>query len=412
MGFLKVSFIIFILFLFPLGEIARYQFGNSIAVTVTDVGTILLISIWLITNIIGKRKKQIFKFSLTKPIFLFVAACILSLIVNLSNLNQLELFVSSLYFIRWIMYAGIYFIVSAFDKKFKTKMLIFMVISGVLILVGGYIQYFFYPNLRNLYYLGWDEHLYRMFSVFLDPNFAGIFFVFLLFLTLGLIVYCIKSKRSAYVILLSLLASLTALGIFLTYSRSAFIMFFSGLFLFLAAINKKKLMIPILAISLVVFAVSSKNFNIENTNLLRTSSSIARLDPANKALTIIKNHPLFGVGFNSYRYAQIKYGFIGKEELIVSHADAGTDNSFLFVLATTGLVGFAAYVYLWSKILTNLYAFSKQNIGLGKIIPLALLSSCAGVFLASFFINALFYPFIMAWMWILIGYCEKTKDYN
>lgn len=412
MGLLKVFFIIFILFLFPLGEIARYQFDNGISITAIDIGTILLITIWLIANIINKRKKQIFKFSLTKPIFLFAAACILSLVVNVSNLKSWELFVSSLYFLRWVMYACIYFIVSGFDKKFKIKVLVLMIISGLLILGGGYIQYFFYPNLRNLYYLGWDEHLYRMFSVFLDPNFAGTFFVLLLFLTFGLTVYCIKSKKLIYTIALSLLTSFTAIGVFLTYSRSALIMFFVGSFAFLVLINKKRLIVPILAIFLIVFVISSENFNIENKNLLRISSSVARLDPANKALTIIKDHPLFGVGFNAYRYTQIKYGFLGKKELILSHADAGTDNSFLFVLATTGLVGFTAYIYLWYKISSNLYVLFKQNTGLDKIIFLVLFSSFMGVLLASFFINALFYPFIMAWIWILVGYCEKTKDYN
>ena len=52
-----------------------------------------------------------------------------------------------------------------------------MLISGSLIVLLGFIQLMFYPALRNLYYLGWDEHLYRMFSTFLDPNFAGAFFV-------------------------------------------------------------------------------------------------------------------------------------------------------------------------------------------------------------------------------------------
>ncbi|MEK7450744.1 MAG: O-antigen ligase family protein [Patescibacteria group bacterium] len=409
MGLLKTFFIIFILFLFPMGEIARYQFGNGISITAIDAGAILLILIWLISNIIRGKRKLIFKSSLTNPILLFVAICILSLIVNLSNLKSSELFVSSLYLIRWIMYALIYFVVSGFDKKFKAKIPILMVISGLLILGGGYIQYFFYPSLRNLYYLGWDEHLYRMFSVFLDPNFAGAFFVLLLFLMFGLIVYCMKSRKLICTIALLLLAGFTAIGIFLTYSRSAFVMFFAGIFIFLVLTNKKKVMIPVLAICLIVFAISSKNFNIENTNLLRTASGVARLDSANKAVTVIRDHPLFGVGFNAYRYAQIRYGFVGDKELMVSHAAAGTDNSFLFVLATTGLVGFTAYAYLWYRISSNLYALFKQNIGLDKIIPLVLFSSYVGISLASFFINALFYPFIIVWIWILLGYCEKTR---
>ena len=49
-----------------------------------------------------------------------------------------------------------------------------LLFSGLVIVGLGFVQYFFYLGLRNLYYLGWDEHLSFIFQL-LDPNFAGAF---------------------------------------------------------------------------------------------------------------------------------------------------------------------------------------------------------------------------------------------
>lgn len=140
----------------------------------------------------------------------------------------------------------------------------------------------------------------------------------------------------------------------------------------------------------IALSISSRYFNIENINLFRIASSEARIDSAKNALTIIKSNLLTGVGFNSYRYAQIRYG-IRKEQSAgtISHADAGTDNSFLFVLATTGFVGLILYLFMWFKIF--------------KIASALAIVSIFGVFIDSLFINSLFYPFVMLWLWIILA---------
>ena len=40
---------------------------------------------------------------------------------------------------------------------------------------------FVYPDLRNLWYLGWDPHYYRVFATLLDPNYVGILLVLTIF---------------------------------------------------------------------------------------------------------------------------------------------------------------------------------------------------------------------------------------
>ena len=139
--------------------------------------------------------------------------------------------------------------------------------------------------------------------------------------------------------------------------------------------------------------MASAYFNIENVNLFRAVSSEARLETAGNALLIIKNNPLIGVGFNSYRYAQFRYGLRNRANA-QSHADSAPDNSFLFVIATTGIVGFILYLFLWVRVF--------------KISSVLAIASITGVFINSMFINSLFYPFIMLWLWIIIAIKENN----
>lgn len=379
MDILKKIFILVLLF-FPLGEIIRIDWGNNIVMKPLDIGLGILVFLWIIIKL-KKREKIKQKYIFISVIF-FALSAAFSLLINYSSLSYNQFLTSFSYLVRWVMYACTFFVVTDFDKIFKNKIENLLIMIGSLIVVLGYIQYFFYSNLKNLFYLGWDEHMHRMFSVFLDPNFAGIFFVlFFLFIASILI-----KKRNVLFFLLSILA----LGaVFLTFSRSALTMLIVSSSLLFILENKKKLIGILLGITFLVLIISSRYFNIENINLFRVFSSQARIGTAENAIKIIQDHPIFGVGFNAYRYVQIRYGF--RIENAISHADSGADNSILFILATTGLVGFSFYLLLWITIL-------KSNIN----NPL-ILASIAGLFTSSLFINSLFYPFIMLWIWIIIA---------
>lgn len=405
MEILKILFIL-VLLIFTGGEVLRFQVTNDIAVVANDIGVGILVVTWFAWHIFTRKK---FKLPfLAKAIFLFIGGGILSLLVNSKNFSSQELGVSFLYLLRWGMYAGVYFVVSEFNESFKKKIIYIMILVGLLIVFLGYIQYFFYPNLRNLYYLGWDEHLYRMFSSFLDPNFAGAFFV-LLFLFLIDRLFLLK-KRNKYTYALFTITILALFAVFLTYSRTALLMLFAGITTFLVLRKKTRWVIGFFA-AMVFFLFLSQNFlKSEGTNLLRIASSNARFDSLEKAIIIIKDNPVFGVGFNTYRYAQKRYGFL-EDNGFVSHAAAGTDNSFLFVLATTGVVGFIAYIFLWFRIIrVSISDFkTKPNNKYRKLLSIVLFSSVVSLFLGSFFINLLFYPFIMEWMWILVGLSPSTR---
>ena len=379
MGALKKIILGLLVIALPLGEVARLTF-NEVAITILDIGVAITVLFWVVV------RRKIPRSYLAKPITLFIAALLISLLVNAIRLNVNELFVSSLYLLRWVFYTLLYFVVldlSLIRKKIERAIFI----GGGIILLVGYILYFLYPDLRNLRYGGWDEHLYRLFSTFLDPNFAGSFLV-LYFLFL---IDKLSTRKNN---LLRFISIATLIAIVLTFSRSAYVMLFTGIVILLYLKGMKFLAIGFIALFLVLIIITTQlSFRSEGTNLLRTASGEARLDSIKNAITIFKDHPIFGVGFNSYRYSQRDYGFLNEKKMIV-HSGAGTDNSFLFILATSGVVGFGAFLFLLFKILS--------------IKDSLIVASTIALFVNSLFINALFYPEVMLWMWVLLGLRENT----
>lgn len=396
MGILNILFITLLIVFYPLEEITRIPIGDA-AVSFIDLAVALIVMVYLVRKFLNKNKIEGL---LIRPIVVFALILILSLILNLHKLSLPQFIVSSLYLLRWIAYASMYLVVKDMDLFLKKNIPYFLLASGGLVLVGGFLQYFLYPDLRNLYYLGWDEHLYRLFSSFLDPNFAGAFFV--LYFILIFVLYLKQKKQSAFsrYLLITVLASIVAIA--LTFSRAAYIMLGIGLLILLLLKKDTKVLFVILASIITVLISSRLVLHSEGTNILRTASGNSRMDSVNKALIIFKDNPVFGVGFDAYRYAQRSYGFINEDKRLI-HSAAGTDNSFLFVLATSGVVGFAGFIFLiYSLLKLSLTNLKSSNLSLFLFV------SVVSICINSLFLNSLFYPPIMLWLWILAGLTEST----
>lgn len=397
MGILNYLLIL-LLIIFPIVELGKIQTG-SVSFSVNDIAFFITASLWVVLDF-NKIKKTNFK--LLRPILLFSAIGLFSLVVNFVNLTLNEFFVSFLYLVRWILYSSIYFILVTRDREFIKKFKYLLIVPICTVLIVGLVQFFFYPSLRNLFYLGWDEHLYRLFSSFLDPNFAGAFLV----ISLMYLIYLswqsyIKKKRNIF-IFISILSIVNFVSIYLTYSRSALIMLLVSLTVFLVLIKKVRLLILVLIPFVAFIFLSPKAFQTEGTNIFRIFSSQERVKSAQVAIKIIGENPIFGVGFNAYRYAQNKYANLNDSKWETTHSGAGTDNSFLFVLATAGIVGFVLYIYLIYKIFL-LAKLKKKN-----PMSIVLTSVLCGLLVNSLFINSLFYVFILQWIWILAGLTENS----
>lgn len=401
----KLARFSFFLFLIasPFGQLARLPFSflpPEVHLYLTDLFLFFTLFIWFSWHFLSK-KKIIFP-SLVKPILIFFSFALLSLFINLPRLNQSEGIISSLYLLRWLLYAGLYFFVFDYARQFKTNYFkiknfaLTLASLGIILALFGLIQYLLWPDLRTFEVAHWDPHYYRVVSTFLDPGFTGLILVFTLALLAG--IYAQKPQRR-----LVFLGALVYLALALTYSRSSFLafLFAAGTLSWL----KKRGQIFLIALLLVVFTLLflPRQPGGEGVKLERWASIEARLINWQQSLKIFADHPFFGVGFNTYRYAQKDYGFL-KNDWRQNHAGAGADSSFLFVLATTGLFGFFAYLNLWREAFRLVYSRSSFS-----FFALSLLAVFWGLWSHSFFLNSQFYPWVMAWVWLLLGSLEVSK---
>ena len=156
---------------FVLAEVARIQITPFIGITLLD-GVIGIFACIFLLRLRNQKLKQL---PIVKPILLVVTAFALSLLVNIFTLRIDQLFYSSLYLVRWSAYAVFLIYAVTWQKSAKSNSLPhYLTIGGACIVLIGLLQFVFFKDLKILFFLGWDDHLYCLFSTFLDPNFAYI----------------------------------------------------------------------------------------------------------------------------------------------------------------------------------------------------------------------------------------------
>lgn len=391
MDILTSILIIIIVFLFPIGQVFRIDIGNGVALNSLDIGVTVLAIVTIIKAIFQKKLP---KFLI--PLGLVGLIGVVGLLVN-KTLTTAAFTISVLYLLRFLTYALIacgVFLLPAKQKEYLWKAL---VVGGGIVVVAGYIQYFFYQSLSSILYEGWDPHLYRMFSTFLDPNFTGVFYVLYFLLTLHM---CWEQKSRQYKIGLGVLSILGFFGVILSFSRGAYVDMGVGVlvYIFLRGYKKVAISIPLVVVVIGFLFTYFVPYG-EGKNLFRTQSTHARLVSAENALTIFEKNPVWGVGFNSYRYAQHRYHLSNAYNWEDSHSGAGANNSFVFILATTGIFGGVAYGWFWIKVLKK----SLQDWKKKQPYAIFFIASWVVLLVSGIFENTLFYPSLMVWLFILVG---------
>lgn len=377
------------LLLFPLAQLTRIPPQrmelSEVHFYLTDVVVAGIVLVWVLGQMVDRKRFK--KPPLASPIIAFFLFSLLSLFLASFNLDFHQTINSSLYLIRWIFYAGIYFVI--FDSvqrgKLRSEKLVnWLGWAGVISAVLGLIQYVIIPDTRFLSKYGWDDHYYRIIGTFLDPGYLGII------LTLTLIILTFKLlMRNENLILYKILWAITYLSFALTYSRASYVAFLVAMLGISLLKNNLKFFAKILFLFTVTLILLPRPGG-EGVRLERDSTIKFRIINWGHALTIAKDNLAFGVGFNTYRYAQMRYGYVEERtDEGLSHSAAGVDSSLLFVLATTGIPGLLIYLWFWKKSL--------------RTKSFLVLISGIALLVHSLFTNTLFYPWIMGWWWILLG---------
>jgi len=387
---LEILLVLLLLIIFPLGQLTRLPLNiPQVNIYCHDLIIVLLVLIWLSKKIFAKERIS-WPF-LTKPILSFVIISCFSLVLVFPYRQRGELVIAFFYLLRWIIYSGLYFVLTDILKKnnqLRNKLYKLMVSAGIIAAALGLIQYIFLPDIRPLTVFGWDPHYGRVVGSYLDPGFTALIYVLALILI---------GTNLGY----GIIFVFVYLALALTYSRSGYLAYLTGMTIIAWYKKSIKFWLIVLSAGILTILLLPRPKG-EGVKLERQSTIWARINNWKQALTISSSKPVFGVGFNTYRYVQKEWGFLDASDWQVSHAGAGADNSFLFVLATTGIIGLISYLGIIGQIKKRFW--ERKNI--------TIISTIGAVMVHALFNNSLFYSWVMIWLWLIIALNEEVKDYK
>ncbi|MGB9707335.1 MAG: O-antigen ligase family protein [Microgenomates group bacterium] len=292
---------------------------------------------------------------------------ILNYLITSFRFNLTENLIAFFYLARIIIYFLYGIFLSYWTKKNKHNFNLSSLILklSLLVIFFSLAQYLLYPDLRNLRYLGWDEHLYRMFGLFFDTSVAGaIYGLFFLYF------YYLKKINNKFQ-LVFLFLFLTA--IVLTFSRLTYIGILITTLIDLSLRKKIKFIFLFLLTFALILILAPKPFG-EGVNLKRQFSIISRLNDYRAAFNIWKKYPIFGIGYN-------RIGFYKPiDGLFPSHSNFSFSSSYLIILVCGGIVGF----FLFLSGLLKLF-FQEKNSRIYLFF----------IYFLSFFDNIILHPFVI-----------------
>jgi hypothetical protein len=371
---------------FALGNLYKFSFFSpDVRISLLDISVFLTVNLVLVARFDQVKIYYQKYLPVFKPLSFFGLIAFCALLLSIPRFGLTAFIVGGMYLARFLYLSFLFISLKIIFKKSDLNHL--LVSLGLIALVSCIGQYLLFPDVRHLQVSEWDPHYYRVVGTLLDPGFMGE--ILLLALIYFIMQGRLKDIRGKLIIIF------TYLGFALTYSRSSFLGAYLAV-IYYSFIKKswKVLIVGVLILTLTLWLLP-RGPGGEGVKLERTSSIEARIKNWKNTLVVIEKNPAIGVGFNTYRYAQREYGLLDDSVWLKSHAGAGADSSLLFVAATTGLFGLFFYIrYLKSFWVSDL------------TVRLSLLS----LLVHSFFLNSLFYPFILVWLAVL--FASNFKDYT
>ncbi len=361
-----------IAFLFSLGQLGRLSFyGQQVNIYFYEIVAVLYLGLLFIRFRLTPLIKV---WQWSKSVFLLIFTLVLSLTLTLSDFKPFENVVAFLYILRLMFYFLFFFYLAYFvtkDRNVKKHLFIASFMVVLLTVLFSVVQYFLYPNLRNLQYLGWDPHQYRLFGLFFDTSVSSAIF--------GLTLLYILQSRSSILANRYMKMSLVAVYVIfvvLTFSRSLYLSL--AIAVLITFLNKKSYLklIVILAVFILIVYLVPKPFG-EGVNLMRTFSISSRLKDYQNAYFLWIKRPILGYGYNHIRPLKLRNNLISPIDYTGTHAGAGFP-SFMTILVGAGITGLIAYLWTLKK-------FAQMNRFAGiAVLFLSLLSLSDNVLLDPF----------------------------
>ncbi len=276
------------------------------------------------------------------PAAAFVVVALVSLIGAPKMLNGVVFYIFTI-----VQYFILYNLVVSFIRgERERKLLLYAFLIGAFLMVlYGFYQYSHMLGLRNEEWVDTDAFPLlqrRMYSTLYNPNLLSAF----LLMVMGIAASCTiwtdhRRRRLLYVGLFTIFT----LCLILTYSRGAWLSVFAMVFFFGLVWDKRVwllfLVVPVVLVFYhggVVTRIMSLFANNEDTSVSM------RIDMWECTLDMIKDHLFLGIGWGAYQYVYPLYNELIEEAgIIIYHAH----NMYLDIMAETGLLGFAMYMWFF-----------------------------------------------------------------
>ena len=391
------------------GNLWRLSLGTQeqggAAILITDLVMPLIILTWLFNKITAQRELR--RNSINLPLIIFTLIALAALLQGFhilsvtGTLTVKEALVSSMYWLRWVEYAFLFFITADVVKsRADVKSLMnFLLWNGVLVAIGGFIQLIIMPDFTEFAILyGWDPHQGRLLGAFFDPNFIATFFAVLECIALALL---LESKTWPERLVLLLQIATMGAALILTFSRTGYLAMLIGLFV-IGLIRTPKLLFASLLIFALALSSSPRALSRITEGLSFDETAMKRVESWTKALRLIPNWPVLGVGYNTLMYVQED---LGTADAFDVNNRSGVENSLLTVLLTTGFLGLLAFLGLYLGMIKQCY-LNMQNKLLSpqlQVLSIGILAAILAFLGSSVTLNSLFYPFLLVPVWILAG---------
>jgi len=378
------AIIFFFLVVFPFGQLLRIEVSVAeLSFPILAVDVIAIIS--LIRVLVVRQKMP----PIAKYFLSFWVVGLFSLVMSFTVLSPSITTKGFLYLVRLLSYGSLFLVsIKALNGKYKNNQLKSLLAVCIFVAIFGWIQYFFYPNLTSLAIYGWDDHLYRMTSTFLDPGYTSIILVFGFLVSVSN--YLNENKKMAL-----LLVVLLALSVAFTYARAGYLALIAGVIALGVLTRKIKFSLIATFLFLVTIYFLPKPGG-EGVDLTRTASIGKRLANYQETREIIKISPALGIGFNNICAYKKKLPSASTG----LHSCSGADSSILFVLATTGVVGFIVFLDFGKRVFNHLGKDNYSQVFVASIVALVV---------HSFFLNSMFYVWVMGYLAILYSLAIKKS---
>lgn len=384
------------------------------------MGALVVAVLWgVLRDYLFRRRYQAFLASLKDPVLISLAILWLVRLVSMFFTKNLTASLSLFVFFTTILFLAYYLICALKDdpERLLTYLRLYAYIIFGLTLFG-YLQLFLYAHYNLTLGAFWPVpgNIPRVGSLFWDVNHYGAFLAGILPFVGVLLVLATKIKQRLFYLVMAL----SMLGaLFLTNSRTAWIMAFISLVTFATTLAIKKLGLKgigvVLALVLLVSAPFGVLYNIKD-NPFRTLVKQYfhyRLDSFDShfllltgSYQVFEQHPIIGGGYGSFfehfSETPIAPTFFGKDTAalntrVPAHTIWGE------LLAETGMLGLASFILLFGSILfIAVFVVMRSTVPKDYLLGIAMLSSIVGWLSAGIFYsyNAEFF-----WLTILLFYC-------